>query len=83
VRPLQQNKLCNCRDPRTNSNPEKAAANTPLRVTTQLRDSDNPQLLQDLKATLLKLELRRTDLLSKFRPSYPPVQELDQEIANT
>jgi len=62
---------------------KKQAANTPLRVTTQLRDSDNPQLLQDLKATLLKLELRRTDLLSKFRPSYPPVQELDQEIANT
>ena len=38
-------------------------------------------LLRNAKA--LKLELQRTALVAKFRSSYPPVQELDQEIAKT
>jgi uncharacterized protein involved in exopolysaccharide biosynthesis len=62
---------------------KKEADSTPARVTTQLRNADNPQLLQDLKATLLRLELKRTDLLSKFQPNYPPVEEVEQEIENT
>jgi uncharacterized protein involved in exopolysaccharide biosynthesis len=62
---------------------ENEAEREPDRVTTQVRKLDNPQLLQDLKATLLKLELRRTDLTSKYKPTYPLVQEVDQEIAKT
>jgi uncharacterized protein involved in exopolysaccharide biosynthesis len=62
---------------------ENEAEREPDRVTTQVRKLDNPQLLQDLKATLLKLELRRTELTSKYKPTYPLVQEVDQEITKT
>ena len=62
---------------------EKESQSTALRVTTQIRSADNPQLLQDLKATLLKLQLKRTELLAKYQPTYPLVQEEEQEIANT
>jgi uncharacterized protein involved in exopolysaccharide biosynthesis len=62
---------------------EEEAHSTPSRVTTQLRSTDNPQVLQDLRATLLKLQLKRTELLTKYQPNYPPVRELEQEIAET
>jgi len=55
----------------------------PGRLTTQVRTSDNPQLLQQMKSTLLALELKRTELLTKFEPSYRLVQELDKQIAET
>jgi uncharacterized protein involved in exopolysaccharide biosynthesis len=51
----------------------------PQRVT-QVRNADNPQLQEKLKSKLLELELRRTELLTKFQPSYRLVQELDQQI---
>jgi uncharacterized protein involved in exopolysaccharide biosynthesis len=53
------------------------------RMTTVVRTLDNAQLLQQMKSTLLNLELKRTELLSKYEPSYRPVQELDQQIADT
>jgi uncharacterized protein involved in exopolysaccharide biosynthesis len=56
---------------------------TPDRITTQLKRSDNPQLLEQLKNTLLNLELKRIDLLTKFQPDYRPVKEVEKEIANT
>jgi uncharacterized protein involved in exopolysaccharide biosynthesis len=62
---------------------EKQAQSTPSRLTTQIRKSDNPQLLQQLYSTLLTLELKRTELLSKFDPSYRLVQEVEAEIAQT
>jgi uncharacterized protein involved in exopolysaccharide biosynthesis len=62
---------------------EQQAASTPPRRTTQIRKSDNPQLLQQLQSTLLNLELKRTELLSKFDSSYRPVQEVEAEIAQT
>jgi uncharacterized protein involved in exopolysaccharide biosynthesis len=62
---------------------QREAEGAPDRVTTQVRNSDNPHLLQDLKATMLKLELRRTDLVSKYKSDYPPLQELNEEIAET
>jgi len=55
----------------------------PERVTTQIRDSDNPQLMEEMKARLLELQLTRTQLLTKYEPSYRLVQELDREIAET
>jgi uncharacterized protein involved in exopolysaccharide biosynthesis len=53
------------------------------RMTTVVRTSDNPALFDQLKSTLLNLELKRTDLLSKFAPTYPLVQAVDQQIAET
>lgn len=55
----------------------------PDRETTQVRTSDNPQLMQNMKSRLLELELKRTELLSKFEPTYRPVQEVEQQISQT
>lgn len=53
----------------------------PERTTTQVRIADNPELLKSLKASLLDLELKRTQLLTKFEPNHRLVQEVDQQIA--
>jgi uncharacterized protein involved in exopolysaccharide biosynthesis len=60
---------------------EGLAAATPSRLTTTDRKSDNSQLLQQLKSSLLTLELQRTELLNKFEPSYRPVQQVEAQIA--
>lgn len=56
---------------------------TPERLTTEMRKSDNPQLLQNLKSTLLALSLKRDELLAKYQPSYRPVQDVERQIADT
>jgi uncharacterized protein involved in exopolysaccharide biosynthesis len=53
----------------------------PERRVAQIKNSDNPQLQEKLKSKLLELELRRTELLTKFQPSYRLVGEVDQQIA--
>ncbi len=55
----------------------------PQRLTTAQRTTDNPQLLEHLKSTLLTLQLKRTELLTKYDPSYALVKEVDQQIAET
>lgn len=55
----------------------------PPRVTTQLRSSDNAGLLEQMKSTLLTLELKRTEFLAKFEPTYPPIVELEKQIDQT
>ena len=62
---------------------ETEISKTSPRTTTQERVSDNPMLLQQLKGTLLTLELKRTELLSKFAPGYLPVREVDMQIEQT
>lgn len=62
---------------------EQQQASLPGRLTTQVRTSDNPGLLQQMKSTLLTLELKRTELLTKYDPGYRLVQELDKQIADT
>jgi len=62
---------------------ESQSSATPSRVVTQVRTSDNAILLQQLKTTLLNLELKRTELLSKYEPGYRTVQEIDTQIAQT
>ena len=52
------------------------------RMTTVVRTADNPQLLQQLKSTLLNLELKRTELLTKYEPTFRLVQEVDAQIAD-
>jgi uncharacterized protein involved in exopolysaccharide biosynthesis len=56
---------------------------TPARMTTQMRQQDDAPVLQQMKSTLLALELKRSDLASKYQADYPPLQELDLEIAST
>ncbi len=52
----------------------------PSRSVTLKRWADNPELLEKLKTHLLELQLKRTELLTRFEPSYRLVQETDQEI---
>jgi len=62
---------------------EKQANSTPGRLTTQIHQSDDATVLQQLKSTLMNLELKRTELLTKYQPTYRLVQEVDKEIADT
>ena len=55
----------------------------PSRSVTLKRWADNAQLLEKLKTHLLDLQLKRTDLLTKYEPSYRLVQEVDREIEET
>lgn len=62
---------------------EQQKASIPARIITQVRNSDDAMLLSQLRSNLLALELKRTELLEKFEPTYRPVQEVDAEIAQT
>jgi uncharacterized protein involved in exopolysaccharide biosynthesis len=55
----------------------------PARMVTQVRNADDAMLLSQLRANLLTLELKRTELLGKFEPNYRPVQEIETQIAQT
>jgi hypothetical protein len=52
----------------------------PERSTTLVRTADNPELLRAFKASLLDLELKKTQLLTKFEPNHRLVQEVEQQI---
>jgi len=58
-------------------------AHLPERTTTQVRTADNPELQKALKASLLELQLKRTQLLTKFEPNHRLVQEIEQQITQT
>ena len=60
---------------------EAQSTSTPSRLTSQIRTS--AVVVEQLKSTLLNLELKRTDLLEKFEPTYRPVQEIETQIAQT
>jgi succinoglycan biosynthesis transport protein ExoP len=62
---------------------EKQAQQIPARLTTQKKLTDNAQVLETLKSTLLTLENKRTELLTKYQPDYPLVKEVDKELADT
>lgn len=62
---------------------QSQAGSTPQRLTTQSRTSDDAQVLQQLKSTLMNLEIKRTELLTKYQPTYPLVQEVDKELTET
>ena len=55
----------------------------PLRSVTLNHWADNPVVLEKMKTHLLELQLKRTELLSRFEPSYRLVQEVEREIAET
>jgi polysaccharide biosynthesis protein PslE len=65
------------------ANLEQQAGATPDRLTTSVRETDDGAVQQQLKSTLLTLELKRTELLTKYQPEYRLVQEVDKQIADT
>jgi uncharacterized protein involved in exopolysaccharide biosynthesis len=56
---------------------------TPKRAATTQTSAAADKLLDELNANLLALETKRTSLVTKYDPSYPLVQDIDQEIAQT
>lgn len=62
---------------------QKQELSTPQRLTTSTWKQDDYQVLQNLKGTLMNLQLKRTEYLMKYQPDYPLVQEIDKEIAET
>jgi uncharacterized protein involved in exopolysaccharide biosynthesis len=58
----------------------RLAATSDRVVTTDRSDS---VLLAQLKSSLINLELKRTEMLTKFQPAYAPVQEVEKQIALT
>lgn len=60
---------------------EKQLSIIPERTTTQVRAADNPELLRSLKSSLLDLELKRTDLLTKYEPGHPLLREVEKQIS--
>ncbi len=65
------------------NNLEQQSGATPDRITTAVRETDNGAVLQQLKSSLNTLELKRTELLTKYQPGYRLVQEVDKQIADT
>ncbi len=64
-------------------NLEAQLASTPERTTTQIHTADSAALIDQLKSVLLGLEIKRIDLLKKYSPTYPLVQEVDEQISHT
>lgn len=62
---------------------EAQSHSTPTRLTTQVKKGQNAQVLETLKSTLVTLENKRTELLTKYQPTYPLVVEVDKELTDT
>jgi uncharacterized protein involved in exopolysaccharide biosynthesis len=60
---------------------EAQISGTPVRQTTQIRTSQNAELTRELKSSVLNLEMKRSEMLRKFTPTYPPVVELEEQLA--
>jgi uncharacterized protein involved in exopolysaccharide biosynthesis len=62
---------------------ESELAKTAPRLVTQVKSADNAMLMGQLKSTLLNLELKRTELATKYAPTYPALKEVEDQIAQT
>ncbi len=62
---------------------EAQSGSTPSKITTSSTETDDAQVLQQMKSMLMTLELKRTELLTKYQPTYPLVTEVDKQIADT
>ncbi|HUY12296.1 MAG TPA: Wzz/FepE/Etk N-terminal domain-containing protein [Terriglobia bacterium] len=62
---------------------QKELGSTPSRLTTTDRTADNGQLLQQMKSTLLTLEIQRQKLIANYSENYRPVQDVEAQIALT
>lgn len=63
------------------ANLQQQLKNATPRITTQVKTSS--ALLENLKNTLYTLELRHSELLTKYQPTYRPVQDVEKQIADT
>jgi polysaccharide biosynthesis transport protein len=70
-------------DERRLENTHKQMAATPERSSTQEVSNSSYELTQNLQASLLAAQIKRTQLLLKYDSSYPLVKEIDDEIAQT
>lgn len=59
---------------------ETQAASTSGRTTTEVRTTAG-RLIEQLQGTKMPLELKRLELLRQFKPTYPPVLEVEAQIA--
>jgi polysaccharide biosynthesis protein PslE len=64
-------------------NVEAQLDKTPARSTTAQSTNAADSLLENLQGALLAAQVKRSQLLAKFEPTYPLVVEVDQEIAET
>jgi uncharacterized protein involved in exopolysaccharide biosynthesis len=55
---------------------------TAPRITASIHTSKDEQLLGQMKSTLLNLQLKHTELLTKYAPGYSLVQEVEKQIAD-
>ncbi len=62
---------------------EQLQKTTNARMTTQVHSNDDAGTIQQMKSTLLNLQLKQSDLASKYQPDYPPLVEVNKEIAET
>jgi uncharacterized protein involved in exopolysaccharide biosynthesis len=58
-------------------------AKLPARITTQKRDLPDQAVAEKLNSSLVELQNKRVELLTKYYPTDRHVQELDEQIANT
>jgi len=62
---------------------DQLAKSTAPRLTTQERKSEDAGTIQQMKTTLLNLQLKQSDMATKYQADYPPLVELNKEIAQT
>ncbi|MBB6145192.1 uncharacterized protein involved in exopolysaccharide biosynthesis [Silvibacterium bohemicum] len=62
-------------------NDQSQLTSTPQRSATQQSTAAADKLLEDLNATLLAAQTKRTQMAAKYDPSFPLVTEADQEVA--
>lgn len=58
----------------------KASGTMPRMVTTEVRTAAG-QPSEHLQSALLDLEIKKTELLGLFQPDYPPVKQVERQIA--
>jgi hypothetical protein len=58
-------------------------AKLPARITTQRRDLPDQAVAEKLNSSLVELQNKRVELLTKYYPADRHVQELDEQITNT
>ncbi len=60
---------------------EAGLLSTPDRQTTQVRVSENVELIRELKSRILTLDVKHAEMSRKFTSTYQPVVELEEELA--
>jgi len=59
---------------------ETQLATTPARQVTRVSDGGNVEAIRGMKGQVLQLELKRSELLQKFTPEYPPVVQAEADL---